>query len=78
MLSTVLNSERAINMSIHIIKTFIRLRELMSGSRLFDERLTMLEEKVDQQFLLAFEAIDAMNTIKNQPMNPVGFKIGEK
>ncbi len=78
MLSSVLNSGRAINMSIHIIKTFIKLREIMLVNKFLDERLTILEEKVDNQFSLVFDAIDAMNMIKNQPMNPVGFKIGEK
>ena len=65
-------------MSIHIIKTFIKLREIMLVNKFLDERLTILEEKVDNQFSLVFDAIDAMNMIKNQPMNPVGFKIGEK
>ena len=64
MLSTVLNSGKAIQMSIHIIKIFIRLREAMSASQLFDERLSILEEKVDCQFSLVFEAIDSLNTIK--------------
>ena len=78
MLATVLNSEQAIRMSVQIVKTFIRVREFISASQLFDERLTKLEEKVDNQFSLVFDALDAMNTIKNQPMNPVGFKIGGK
>jgi phage regulator Rha-like protein len=78
MLATVLNGERAVRMSIQIIKTFIRVREFLSASKLFDERLTKLEEKVDNQLSLVFDAIDAMTTIKTQPMNPVGFKIGKK
>jgi hypothetical protein len=77
MIATVLNSKRAIQMSIHIVKTYIRVREFMSASRHFDERLSELEEKVDHQFSLVFEAFDAMVAVKNQPMNPVGFKIGE-
>lgn len=77
MLSTVLNSEQAVQMSIHIIKSFIRLREIMTTWQYFDGRLTQLEEKVDGQFSMVFEAIEAINTIKNQPLNPVGFRIGE-
>ena len=78
MLATVLNSEQAVRMSIQIIKTFIRVREFMSASQFFDERLTKLEEKVDNQFSMVFDALDAMNTQKNHSMNPVGFKIGGK
>ena len=65
-------------MSIYIIKTFIRVREIMLVPQLFDERLSYLEEKVDNQFSLVFEAIDSLNMIKNEPIDPVGFKIGER
>jgi hypothetical protein len=75
MLSAVLNSQLAVNMSIHIIKTFIRIREIMFTSQVLDQRLSMLEEKVDRQFSLVFSAIDALNLIKNEPMTPIGFKI---
>jgi len=63
-------------MSIQIIKTFIKVRGFMSASVLFDERLTKLEERVENQFSLVFDALDAMSAIKNQPMNPIGFQIG--
>jgi hypothetical protein len=76
MLATVLNSEQAVRMSIQIIKTFIRVREFLLASQFFDERLTKLEEKVEDQFSLVFDALDAMNTMKNQPMNPIGYKNG--
>ena len=78
MLATVLNGERAIKMSIHIIKTFIKLREFVLANQLLDDRLTRLEERVDNQFSMVFDVIDAMSVTKNQPMNPVGFRIGEK
>jgi len=78
MLSSILNSKKAVNMSIYIIKTFIRVREIMLVPQLFDGRLSYLEEKVDNQFSLVFEAIDSLNMIKNEPMDPVGFKIGER
>jgi hypothetical protein len=76
MLATVLNSEQAVRTSIQIIKTFIRVREFLSASVLFDERLSKLEERVENQFSLVFDALDAMRAMKNRPVNPVGFKIG--
>jgi ORF6N domain len=75
MLSTVLNSEQAITMSIQIIKTFIRFREILALNQEFDCRFNALEEKVDYQFSLVFEAIDAMRILKNEPIRPVGFRI---
>jgi hypothetical protein len=78
MLSAVLNSQLAVNMSIHIIKTFIRIREIMHTGQILDQRISILEEKVDRQFSLVFSAIDALNLIKNEPMTPIGFKIKEQ
>jgi len=47
MLAAVFNSEQAVRTSIQIIKTFIRVREFVSASVLFDERLTKLDERVE-------------------------------
>ena len=77
MLSTVLNSEQSIRMNIHIIKTFIRLRVYIKSHNEVDVRLNALEEKVDNQFALVFDELNSIITIKNEPMNPIGFKIGQ-
>jgi hypothetical protein len=58
MLSTVLNSERAIN--IEIMRAFVRLRQLLSAHRQLAQKLTQLERKIgthDEQIQVIFEAI---------------------
>jgi hypothetical protein len=49
----------------------------MHTGQILDQRISILEEKVDRQFSLVFSAIDALNLIKNEPMTPIGFKIKE-
>ena len=78
MLSSVINSERAIKINIHIIKTFVRLRELIISNKELAKKIEELEKKYDKQFQVVFDAIKELISTKNEPLNPIGFKIGEK
>lgn len=60
MLSSVLNSERAIQVNILVIQAFVRLRELMNSHHDLAAKIDKLERKFlqhDQQFKAVFEAI---------------------
>jgi hypothetical protein len=60
MLSSVLNSERAIEVNIAIMRAFVRLREIMATHKDLARKLDELERKLgdhDQKFHLVFEAI---------------------
>lgn len=57
MLSTVLNSERAIRVNIEIIRAFVRLRQMIASDAALSRRLDELEKKYDRQFKIVFEAI---------------------
>jgi len=63
MLSAVLNSPRAVAASIEIIRTFVRLRQLLASNVELSSRLVELEKKYDQKFSVVFEVI-------RQLMNP--------
>ncbi len=56
MLSSVLRSKRAIEVNIAIMRTFVRLREMISSNKALARRLTDLEKKYDGQFQVVFEA----------------------
>jgi ORF6N domain len=56
MLSSVLRSKRAIEVNIAIMRTFVRLRELISSNKVLARRLSDLEKKYDGQFQVVFEA----------------------
>jgi phage regulator Rha-like protein len=57
MLSSVLNSERAINVNIQIMRTFTKLRELLGTHRDLQRKIDELEKKHDRKFAVVFRAI---------------------
>jgi hypothetical protein len=57
MLAAVLNSRKAVLVSIEIVRTFVRLRRFLDKHRDLAERLAALEKKYDRQFAVVFEAI---------------------
>jgi hypothetical protein len=74
MLSSVLNSERAIEVNIAVMRTFVRLRAMLATHADLARRLNELEQKYDEQFQVVFEAIrELMTTEPVPPSRRVGF-----
>lgn len=69
MLSSVLRSERAVQVNIQIIRTFTKLRELFLTHTDLKEKIEALEQKYDGQFKIVFDAIHALiaETAKGEP-----------
>jgi hypothetical protein len=67
MLSGILNSDRAVNVNIAVIRTFVKLRQLILQESLSD-RLTKLEKGTDQMFRIIFQRLDVME--KTTPALP--------
>ncbi len=57
MLSSVLNSDRAIEVNIQIMRAFVKLREMIASHKDLARKLDELEEKHDTQFRVVFDAI---------------------
>jgi len=57
MLSSVLNSERAIQVNIAIMRTFVHMREMSATHKDLARRLNELEKKYDAKFRVVFDAI---------------------
>ena len=57
MAATVLNSERAVAMSILVVRAFVRLRKVLATHEELAHKLTVLEQRYDQQFQVVFQAI---------------------
>jgi phage regulator Rha-like protein len=57
MLSSVLNSERAIKVNIELMRAFVRLRQILASNKGLAKRLDELEKKNDAQFKIVFNAI---------------------
>ena len=74
MLASVLNSEAAIHASIQIVRTFIRLRELLATHRELARKLEQMEKKYDSQFKAIFEVIEQlMESPEDLERKPIGF-----
>ena len=57
MLSSVLNSERAIQVNIQIMRAFIKLKEMLSTHKDLKQKIEEMEKKYDYQFKIVFDAI---------------------
>jgi ORF6N domain len=74
MLSSVLNSERAILVNIEIMRTFVQMRRLMTEHADLSRKLSTLERKYDSQFRVVFDAIRELMTPPVKPARRIGFK----
>ena len=77
MAANVLNSPRAIEMSVFIVRAFIRLREMLATHKQLAKKLTALERKYDSQFRVVFEAINALMQEPERPKRKIGFTVKE-
>ena len=81
MLSSVLNSSRAIQVNIEIMRAFVRLREAISGSKEFARRLDDLEKRIashDKHIRTLFQAIRQLMAVPERPPKKIGFQLKEK
>ncbi|NQU16922.1 MAG: ORF6N domain-containing protein [Candidatus Saganbacteria bacterium] len=78
MLSSVLNSKRAIKINILIMKTFIKLRELISSHKDILQKIDSLEKKYDGQFRLVFDAIRNLMLPPEKSKRKIGFLRGDR
>ena len=78
MLSSVLNSPRAIRVNIEIMRAFVRLRRMLASHVDLARKLEALEKKYDAQFKVVFEAIRQMMAPSAAPQKKIGFQIKEK
>ena len=73
MLSSVLNSEQAVQVNIAIMRAFARLRELAASHKDVLRRLDEMEGKVDRQFKVVFDAIRALKEPPSKPRRRIGY-----
>ena len=73
MLSSVLNSERAIEVNIAIMRAFVKLREVLATHRDLARKLEEMEKKYDAQFRVVFDAIRELMKPPTAPRRKIGF-----
>ena len=77
MLSSVLRSERAVQVNVAIMRTFVKLREMLASHADLARKLADMEKKYDAQFKLVFDAIRELMTPSVKPRRRIGFRAEE-
>jgi hypothetical protein len=76
MLSSVLKSERAVEVNVAIMRVFVKIRTLLASHAELLRRLDEMEEKYDEQFRVVFEAIRELMAPEPVPLrNRIGFAV---
>jgi hypothetical protein len=80
MLSSVLNSDRAIAINILIVKAFVKLRDTLALHKELAQKLALLEtkmEKHDEDIQAIIQAMHQLMTPPNPPKRRIGFGVEE-
>ena len=77
MLSSILNSNVAVQVNIAILRTFVKLRKLLDNHKDLAVKIEKLEQKYDEQFRIVFTALQQMIRENNEPRPKIGFKRNE-
>ena len=78
MLSSVLNSDRAIQVNIQIMRTFTKLREMLMAHKDLKRKIEDMEKKYDYQFKIVFDAIKQLLEPPTEPKGKMGFRALKK
>lgn len=79
MLASVLNSERAVAVSLQVVRIFIKLRQILETNKELAQKIEQLEDKYDHQFKIVFDAIkQLLIQEENVKTEPIGFKLPKK
>lgn len=78
MLSSVLRSDRAADVNIAIMRTFVQLRRLMDSNRELARKISEMEKRYDEQFRTVFQAIQQLIAEEEEePKRRIGFGEGD-
>jgi len=78
MAASILNSQRAIDASVYVVRAFVKLREMIASHKDLVKKLDELEKKYDGQFQIVFEAIRQILEVEDKPKRKIGFIAKER
>ena len=73
MIATILNSPVAVQASIHVVRAFVKLRQILASNKELSKRFDELEKKYDAQFKVVFDAIRQLMTPPEPKRRKIGF-----
>jgi phage regulator Rha-like protein len=75
MLANVLNSERAAQTSVMVVRAFVKLRQMLASNAELSRKLADMEKKYDTQFRVVFDAIRQLMSPPVKPKREIGFHV---
>ena len=78
MVATVLNTPRAVEVSLAVVRAFVKLREMVATHKALAEKLYAMEQKYDDQFRVVFDAIRRLMSSDAAEKESIGFKVKEE
>ena len=78
MLSSVLKSDRAVEVNIQIMRVFVKLRQLFLDNKDIRKDLEELKQITDQRFEIVFETLDQLLSVEDRPKKKIGFTVKEE
>ncbi len=75
MLANVLNSERAAQTSVQVVRAFVRLRQMLASNADLARKLDVMEKKYDAQFKVVFDAIRQLMSPPEPKRREIGFHV---
>jgi len=75
MLANVLNSERAAQTSVQVVRAFVKLRQMLASNAELARKLAAMEKKYDAQFKVVFDAIRQLMSPPEKPKREIGFHV---
>jgi hypothetical protein len=77
MAASVLNTPRAVEVSVYVVRAFVKLRVMITSNTEIARRLDELEQKYDAQFRVVFDAIRQMMAPEEKGRKEIGFRVEE-
>jgi ORF6N domain len=74
MAANVLNSERAVEAGVQVVRAFVKLRKMLASNANLARKLNDLEKRYDHQFKIVFEAIRQLMAPSASNPNQIGFR----
>ena len=78
MLSSVLKSDRAVEVNIQIMRVFVKLRQLLLDNEELRKEIEEVKQITDKRFQIVFETLDQLINIESNPKKKIGFTVKEK
>jgi len=78
MAATVLNSEQAVEMSVFVVRAFVRLREILAGNKELSDKIDELEKRLETHDGTIREIINVIKRLMNPPVRrrrTIGFEL---